>query len=98
LQLTTNRNKTVYGSTEKVEFLCPHINPHLFEGNTQPPQYHAEESLFPDKNLPMQRIQQEFQDVHIPPWEKPLERSIMNDWKGGKEKRLDEKNVRRSNK
>jgi hypothetical protein len=50
-------------------------------------------SLFPDVNLPMQRIQQECQDVHTAPWEKPLDRSIMHDWKGVKEKKLDEKSV-----
>jgi hypothetical protein len=43
-------------------------------------------------------MQQEYQDVHTPPREKPLDRSIMHDWKGVKEKRLDEKNVWRSNK
>jgi hypothetical protein len=65
----------------------------------QPSQYHAEESLFPDVNLPKQRIQEECQDVHhIPPREKPLDRSIMHDWKKVKANRLDEKNVWRSNK
>ena len=50
--------------------------------------------LFPNVNLPMQRIQQECQDVHhIPPWEKPLDRSIMHDWKGVKEKKVDEKKI-----
>lgn len=82
---------TIYSSTEEAEFLCSYINPHLFEGSTQPSQNHAEELLFPDENLPMQRIQQEYQDVHIAPWEKLLDRSIMHDWKGVKEKRLDEK-------
>jgi hypothetical protein len=48
-------------------------------------------SLFPDENLPTQRIQQEFQDVHMPPWEKLLERSTMHNWKGVMEKRLDKK-------
>lgn len=85
---------TVSSSTEEAEFLCSYINPHLFEGNTQPSQYPAEESLFPEVNLPMQRIQQECQDVHTPPREKPLDRSIMHDWKGVK----DENNVWRSNK
>ena len=41
----------------------------------------------------MQRIQQDCQYAHIPPWEKPVDRSIMHDWKGVKEKMLDEKNV-----
>lgn len=58
---------TVYSATEGAEFLHSYINPHLFEGNTQASQYHAEESLFPDVNLPLQRIQQECQDVHTPP-------------------------------
>lgn len=75
---------------EKQNFYS-YINPHLLEGNTQPSQYHAEESLYPDVNLPMQRIQQECQDVHIPPRGKPLDRSIMHDWKGVKAKRLDKK-------
>jgi hypothetical protein len=88
----------VYSSTEEAEFLHPYINPNLFEGNIQPSQYHAEESLFPNVNLPMQRIQQECQDVHITPWEKPLDRSIVYDWKVVKDERLDEKKVWRSNK